>query len=33
MSPLRYNAVTLIEAEILSVPGELAIPFSSFSLC
>lgn len=34
MSPLRWNAsVILIETEILSDPGELAIPFSRFSLC
>ena len=34
VSPLRWNAsVSLIEAEILSVPGQLAIPFSRFSFC
>ena len=31
VSPLRCNAsVILIEVEVLSAPGELAIPFSSF---
>jgi hypothetical protein len=34
ISPLLCNAsVTFIEAEILSVSGGLAIPFSRFSLC
>ena len=34
VSPLRCNASVIpIQKEILSVPGELAIPFSRFSLC